>query len=92
MRLIDGDKLYEALREAGMVFALRMVAAAPTIATLPNGPLTLEELREMDGEPVWDKSLRAWGLVVGDFILYRNGEKLPIFGNMYRRRKPEGNT
>ena len=53
MRPIDADALYEALREAGMVFALRMVAAAPTITPPPNDPLTLEELREMDGEPVW---------------------------------------
>lgn len=53
MRLIDADKLREDLREAGMVFALRMVDAAPTIAPPPNAPLTLEELREMDGEPVW---------------------------------------
>ena len=28
----------------------------PTL-TQPNEPLTLEELREMDGEPVWGKSL-----------------------------------
>lgn len=51
-------------------------------------PLTLEELREMDGEPVWDNLLKTWGLVVGDRILYRNGEKLRICGNGYRR-KPE---
>lgn len=68
----------------------RVYEGTATGKALPNDPLTPEELREMDGEPVWDKSLRTWGLVVGDFILYRNGEKLPIVGNMYRRRKPEG--
>lgn len=57
MRLIDGDKLYDNLREAGMLFALRMVKTAPTIALSPidappNDPLTLEELREMDGEEI----------------------------------------
>lgn len=34
---------------------------------LPNGPLTLEELREMDGEPVWVVELNGypphWALV-----------------------------
>lgn len=29
----------------------------------PNGPLTLEELREMDGEPVWDSILSVYGFV-----------------------------
>ena len=33
----------------------------------PNNPMTLDELREMDGEPVWIKSLtdqtERWGLV-----------------------------
>lgn len=42
---------------------LRRAAVPP-----PNGPLTLEELREMDGEPVWIKSDNwhckgKWGLV-----------------------------
>ena len=34
----------------------------PTL-TPPNKPLTLEQLREMDGQPVWDSSLRCWGIV-----------------------------
>ena len=45
--------------------------AAPAVETEPaplNDPLTLEELREMDGEPVWIKSNNwhnkdKWGLV-----------------------------
>lgn len=32
---------------------LKLVQAQPTIAPPPNDPLTLEQLREMDGEPVW---------------------------------------
>ena len=35
---------------------MRCIEEAPTL-TQPNEPLTLEELREMDGEPVWGKSL-----------------------------------
>ena len=29
----------------------------------PNEPLTLEQLREMDGEPVWVERENAWGIV-----------------------------
>lgn len=34
-----------------------LVEYAPTL-TPPNEPLTLEQLREMDGEPVWVKCLK----------------------------------
>ena len=86
----ETDRQWAVGYNAGLDRALYSIAYAKTITQPPNDPLTLEQLLEMDGEPVWDKSLRAWGLVVGDSILYRNGEKLPICGNMYRRRKPEG--
>lgn len=47
---------------------LTEVHYAPTIAPPPNAPLTLEELREMDGEPVWvcdpnDHLIGRYGLV-----------------------------
>lgn len=29
----------------------------------PNEPLTLEELREMDGQPGWCKECKHWGLI-----------------------------
>ena len=41
---------------------MQMVVHAPTL-TPPNKPLTLEQLREMDGEPVWVEQQAAWGLV-----------------------------
>lgn len=31
--------------------------------TPPNEPLTLEELREMDGEPVWVDDKKTWALL-----------------------------
>ena len=62
MRLIDADALYAALKDAGMVFALHMVETAPTINP-PNDPLTLGQLREMDGEPVWDTRWNVWGFL-----------------------------
>lgn len=39
---------------------------APQVETedlLANDPLTLEQLREMDGEPVYSPRLQEWGLV-----------------------------
>lgn len=46
LRIFDAPDLNEAVKMA--VAALRYQAN-----TLPNDPLTLEDLREMDGEPVW---------------------------------------
>ncbi len=77
MRLIDADALYG---EAEMWYKgaptpfrkiyrsfVDAVADAPTIAPPSNDPLTLEELREMDGEPVWVVEINGypprWGLV-----------------------------
>ena len=58
-RAIDADTLKEALSEAIKDAPLYIQATidqyideAPTL-TPPNEPLTLEELREMDGEPAW---------------------------------------
>ena len=31
--------------------------------TPPNEPLTLDELREMDGEPVWVEEVKHWALI-----------------------------
>ena len=47
----------------GLNQAMWEIANAPTL-TPPNEPLTLEELREMDGHPVWVKRLK--GLSVCD--------------------------
>lgn len=47
---------YSKGRNAGLNIArsaLHDKTITPTIATPQNDPLTLEELREMDGEPVW---------------------------------------
>ena len=70
-----------------------------------NDPLTLDELRQMDGEPVWvefqDGSGGCWGLVhiaVFTHIVFANGlfctVGKPYFGKtwMTYRRKPEEGT
>lgn len=61
MRLIDADALFdEALKAWGIEtdagetnLFMEMINGAPTITPPPNNPLTLKELREMDGDPVW---------------------------------------
>ena len=39
--------------------------AVPYKSTLtpPNEPLTIEQLREMDGEPVWVEDVKHWALI-----------------------------
>lgn len=71
----------------------------------PNEPLTLEQLREMDGEPVWvefeDGSGGLWGIVhitIFAQIVFANGLHCTIgeryYGKSYKayRRPPEGDT
>lgn len=68
----------------------------PTL-TPPNEALTLEQLREMDGQPVWDSSLRCWGIVKSEkdgdvFLQTKSGEfGLDPLGRIkIYRRPPEG--
>lgn len=68
MRLIDADMAKKIAQEHLMdpyhiISACAVIDKVPTI-TPPNEPLTLEQLREMDGEPVWVKQLK--GLSVCD--------------------------
>ena len=70
-----------------------------------NAPLTLDELREMDGEPVWvefqDGSGGCWGLVhitMFNHIVFANGlfcrVGKPYYGKTWLayRQKPEEGT
>lgn len=72
MRPIDADAVHGEISkwpESVMYkdWVQSAIANAPTIAPPPNDPLTLEELREMDGEPVWVVEINGypphWGLV-----------------------------
>ncbi len=63
-RAIDKDKLITSMAwhdQQGMISSiddiLDIIEAFPTL-TPPNEALTLEALREMDGEPVWVKCLK----------------------------------
>ena len=69
----------------------------PTL-TPPNEPLTLEQLREMDGQPVWDSSLRCWGIVKSEkdgdvFLQTKSGEfGLDPLGRVKIYRRPPEET
>lgn len=82
-----------------------MVHSAPTL-TPPNEALTLEQLREMDGEPVWivDIGCRkwygpGWAIVDRENNLVRTAKNWnPVFFERYGeswlayRYQPEGET
>ena len=64
----------------------------PTL-TQPNEPLTLEQLREMDGEPVWFDTIKRWGIVrvcgYGISVLTKSGE-YDVTRMKFYRCPPEG--
>lgn len=65
---------------------------APTL-TPPNEPLMLEELREMDGDPVWFDTIKRWGIVIVRSaevsVLTKSGE-FDVTRLKFYRRPPEG--
>lgn len=78
---------------------LDVIRRMPTIDLPPNDPLTLEELWEMDGNPVWDPNLSEWGIVdIHGFngkgcIRYVNNwwHSRGLMRGRFYRRKPEEN-
>ena len=50
---------------------MQMVVHAPTL-TPPNDALTLEQLQEMDGEPVYSGKYKRWFLVTYFAVLNRS--------------------
>ncbi len=85
----------------GVESVLEWAQTLPTL-TPPNELLTLDQLREMDGEPVWVELYRAWALVEvkqnGSIMFYGNSFSCPFSRTwkVYRfrpdRRPPEGET
>lgn len=116
MRLIDADQLLNFIRFDEQVIApeehtaqdiVMMIQTAPTISPPPNAPLTLSELREMDGKAVYVTGLftdcsgkrhGAWALVdVKQKMCRVHGGGLAIFENHEKswlayRRKPGDET
>lgn len=99
MRLIDAEPIeralfrradkslaknpYENAKICAFRRAFELVLDAPTITSLPNDPLTLEELREMDGEPVWVTPGGFWALVIAS-----PGERVRLICNDGERFLP----
>lgn len=91
-RAIDADKLLDditAAEEHGGMGAVvagtlrRYVMRQPTLIP-PNEPLTLEQLREMDGEPAWwnDGDGSCWGIISVDSAGMWGG--MPFFRGRWR--------
>ena len=72
--------------------AANLTLRQPTLAP-PNNPLTLEQLRKMDGEPVWCDTIKRWGIVrvcgYGISVLTKSGE-YDVTRMKFYRRPPEG--
>ena len=100
-RAIDLDALKKYIKKTDLTAVergalLQAISNMPTL-TPQNEPLTLEQLREMDGQPVWDSSLRCWGIVKSEkdgdvFLQTKSGEfGLDSLGRVkIYRRPPEG--
>ena len=114
VRPIDAEKYMELLKEQYLHHksmgnsqaakawqgAMQLLHDMPTL-TPPNEPLTLDELREMDGQPVWDENGKCY-LVDTTYrfcscsdieiaIMDKNGDvkRYPQRRALYRR-PPEG--
>ena len=63
----------------GYAVPVEVIEKAPTL-TQPNEPLTLEQLQEMNGQPVWVEELNLWALVD---LMYARGNELVmvLFGD-----------
>ena len=88
MRIIDAyraiDMIDEWLDSVGTVLVgkglssygelIGCIEDTPTL-TPPNEPLTLEQLREMNGEPVWVTSARERGNIPSRWVLFAGVSK-----------------
>ena len=62
-RLLDTDVIRKSKTASWLLDqVLHDIQAMPTL-TLPNEPLTLKQLREMNGQPVWVEEINHWALI-----------------------------
>ena len=109
MRLIDANALHKEISEWPESVMYKdwvqaAIANAQTITPPTNDPLTLEELREMDGEPVWVVPLNDFDILPANYLVNAYAEQIVVdkFGAYldfedygktwlaYRRRPEEG--
>lgn len=76
--LCNQDYADEPCEPSDCIF-IRALNETPTL-TQPNEPLTLEQLQEMNGQPVWVEELNLWALVD---LMYARGNELVmvLFGD-----------
>ena len=92
-----------AINRAAAELIVQLAAENEALRHPTNPPLTLEELREMDGEPVWIIPMRGsggfctWMLVDAEYELCREAHgEMAVFENCgktwlaYRRKPEEG--
>ena len=89
---------FESGFNSGLNQAMWIIRHAPTLAP-PNAPLTIEQLREMDGEPVYAPETNCWVLITKNqfvpLFTWPDGEQCSAHdwyeqvGPVYRR-PPEG--
>ena len=115
MRPIDADALYDKAETwyKGAPIPYRqiyrsfvdIIADAPTITPPPNDPLTMDELLEMDGEPIYAQWVRSnrqmggeWAFVCLKWKVCKTEDGGAMFFDRYGewwiayRRKPEDKT
>ena len=104
IQILDPETRREALREIPVMERIEADQEACRIAVAAlraqqahdNAPLTLEELREMDGEPVWVRvAAGLWAIVnleSGEVVFsdYAGTSIEALIGQIYRRKPEEG--
>jgi len=111
MRLIDADQLISDIQSHNDMEENNPTWRSKDVVMLlenapeqPNDPLTLEELREMDGEPVWVVPLNDFDILPANYLVNAYAEQIVVdkFGAYldfedygktwlaYRRRPEEG--
>ena len=89
------DSRYTILREAlGMAISALRQQETVTKCNGLNEPLTLDELREMDGEPVWLVNQNGGRWVIMSGVYLWNSRKNADYGKTWLayRQKPEEGT
>lgn len=105
-RMIDADKLIDDYNKSDGTISdlMELILDAAEEAPPPNDPLTLDELREMDGMPVWiEEGSCAHYVLITDVLdvalwaICREDESKMLFKDYGKtwtayRRKPEERT
>lgn len=84
-RPIDANRLLQVLERnfghtGGAAVMRQLIDIQPTL-TPPNEPLTLEQLRQMDGDPVYIPEIECWALVKREqftlLLTFSDGKQCP---------------